>query len=98
MKKPGVGIFGRGFDSRRLHHFEKDNPSLRGHFPGRRVFYFPLYSKGLGGFHIDDRPLSTRLISTILQSFILCLPPDSLFSLDEVRSSSGWAIPFISMG
>ena len=61
---------------------------------GRRVSYCPLFSKGLGGFHIDDRPLSTRLISTILQPFILCLSPDSLTSKDEVRSSSGWANPF----
>ncbi len=27
--------FGRGFDSRRLHHLKKDNPSLRGHSLGR---------------------------------------------------------------
>lgn len=89
-------IFGRGFNSRRLHHLEKDNPSLRDYTRGRRVFYFPLYSKGLGGFHIDARPLSTHLIPTILQPFILCLTPDSLFSQDEVRSSSGGAISFIS--
>jgi hypothetical protein len=75
---------------------KKDNPSLRDHSRGRRVFYFPLYSKGLGGFHIDDRPLSTHLISIILQPFILCSTPDSLFSQDEVRSSSGWVIPVIS--
>jgi len=40
---PGISVC--GFDSRRLHHFEKDNPSLRGYPQGRRVFYFPLFSK-----------------------------------------------------
>jgi len=84
-----------GVRLRVLHHLKKDDPSLRDHTRGRRVFYFPLFSKGLGVFHIDDRPLSTRLISTILQPFILCSTPDSLFSQDEVRSSSGGTIPVI---
>jgi len=57
--------FGRGFDSRRLHHFEKDNPSLCRSSPGRWVFYFPLFSKGLRPFYIFPDPFSTRLILSL---------------------------------
>jgi len=45
----------------------KDNPSLRRSSPGRRVFFFPLFSKGLRQFHIFPDPFSTRLI---LPSFL----------------------------
>jgi len=40
--------------------------------------------------------LSSRPISIIFQPFILCSTLGSLFSQDEVWSSSGWSIPVIS--
>jgi len=67
--------------------FEKRQPVSPGSFSGttclptgRRVFYFPLFSKGLRPFHIFPDPFSTRLILPLFPPFILCLPPDSLFS------------------
>ena len=86
--------FGRGFDSRHLHHFEKDNPSLQSNPLGRRVVFFPLYSKGFGRFDIFPKPLSSHLILFILPTFILCLGRYSLFSSDRVRHASGYRYPF----
>ena len=40
-------VFGRGFDSRRLHHYTVDNPFLQDHSPGGRVLFLPLYSRPL---------------------------------------------------
>ena len=87
-------ILGRGFDSRRLHHFYGDNPSLQSDPLGRRVFFFPLYSKGFGRFDIFPKPLSSHLILSILPTFILCLGRYSLFSSDRVRHESGCRYPF----
>ena len=42
-RRRGDWISGR---RRALHHLKKENPSLRGHSPGRRVFYFPFVFKG----------------------------------------------------
>ena len=70
---------------RALHHFEKDNPSLREVSPGRRVFYFPLFSKDLRPFHIFYDPFTTRRILPLFLALILCLPPDSLASKDEAE-------------
>ncbi len=78
-------LVGRGFDSHHLQYFENDNPSLQSDSLGRRVFFFPLYSKGFGRFDIFPEPLSSHLILSILPTFILCLGRYSLFSSDRVR-------------
>jgi hypothetical protein len=52
--------------------------------PSRRILRL-----GLRPFHIFPKHLSTPSILPIFQPFFLCLAPDSLFSPDQVRSSSG---------
>ncbi len=68
--------------------FTKDKPSLRGRSMGWRVFFFPLFLKGVRLFHIVPKHLTTAPIFPILQPFFLCSGPDSLLSPDQVQSSS----------
>ncbi len=69
-----VIFFGRGFNSRRLHHSLEQNSSLRGITLERRASNNLLFSKGLGVLHILPDPLSTGRIRPVFRLLILCLP------------------------